>query len=493
MTAAVALTVTIVLAAVFVLLGILHSRKSKMDVEDYLVSRSTVGGAGTLATVVASVLGAWLLFSPAEAATWAGIAGLLGYGLGQAAPLAALAYLGPRMREVMPNGHSLTEFVRHRFGRLTYGMTITFMLFYMFVFLVAELTAISLALQEVAAVPLLVTALIVAIATLAYTVVGGLRASVFTDGIQFVLIIPLLLVVLVVTLGQLGGLDAGLALVHKESPQLLSFGHRAGVAFGITLVIAILAANLFHQGFWQRVYACKDVQVLRRSYLAGALVAIPMVLLAGLFGLLAVGHGLPPERASVALFVLAGEVLPSWALLILLVLALALVMSSMDTLLNGIASAITVDLNRLRGNKRPGRLLSSSRMLTVLITIPAIAIAARGESVLYLFLIADLVCSAAVFPVFFGLFARHLTDRGACFSALAGLAVGLLFFPKPDFSPWFNPSWLHLHHDFQFLASFGSALLVSSIIAVVANAMASEKSFDFSILADRVTLLGNDE
>ena len=38
--------------------GVLHTRKSKMDVEDYLVSRSTVGGAGTVATVVASVLGA---------------------------------------------------------------------------------------------------------------------------------------------------------------------------------------------------------------------------------------------------------------------------------------------------------------------------------------------------------------------------------------------------------------------------------------------------
>jgi Na+/proline symporter len=459
-----------------------------MDVEDYLVSRSTVGGPGTVATVVASVLGAWLLFSPAEAATWAGIAGLLGYGLGQAAPLAALAYLGPRMREVMPQGHSLTEFVRHRFGRLTHGMTISFMLFYMFVFLVAELTAISLALQEVAQVPLLVTALIVAVATLAYTVVGGLRASVFTDGIQFVLIIPLLLVVLVVSLGQLGGLDAGLAMVHEQSPQLLSFSHRAGVAFGITLVIAILAANLFHQGFWQRVYACKDTKVLRRSYLVGALVAIPMVLLAGLFGLLAIGHGVPMERASVALFALAGEILPPWGLMVLLVLALALVMSSMDTLLNGIASAITVDLNRLRGSTGAG-LLRSSRMLTVLITIPAIAVAARGESVLYLFLIADLVCSAAVFPVFFGLFARNLTDRGACLSALSGLAVGLLFFPKPDFSPWFNPSWLHLHHDFQFLASFGSALLVSTTVAVIANALAKEKNFDFTILAKRVTLL----
>lgn len=490
MSTSLAVIVTLIMAAGFMLIGIFHVRRRMMSVEDYMVSRSTVGGAATAATVAASVLGAWVLFSPAEAAILAGTPGILGYALGQAAPLLVLAWLGPRMRRMMPRGHGLTEFVYHRFGPLTYGLVLLFTIFYLFVFLVAELTAISLALQAIARVPLLVTAALVAVATVAYTAYGGLKASVFTDGIQFVLIVPLLLVCLVMTLGSIGGWDAAMAPAREQAPHLFSAGNRAGVAFGFTLVIAILAANLFHQGFWQRVYAAKDEAVLRRGYLAGGVVAIPMILAAGVFGLIAVGRGIPAEQAPVALFALAAEVLPIWGLVVLLVLALALVMSSMDTLLNGIASTVVTDLNRLRKG-RPSRypLLRTSRALTLLITIPAILAAARGQSVLYLFLIADLVCSAAVFPVFFGMFARRLSDLGAAVAAVAGLAVGILFFPAPDMTPWFHPAWLAIHPDFQLLASFCGALGVSAMVSIAWNAWANARDYDFSILTRDVTLL----
>jgi Na+/proline symporter len=129
----------------------------------------------------------------------------------------------------------------------------------------------------------------------------------------------------------------------------------------------------------------------------------------------------------------------------------------------------------------------------VAIAVPAVGLASRGLSVLYLFLMADLVCSAAVFPLFFGLYARRFNGAGALVSMLAGLVAGALFFPRPDFTPWFNPAWLHLHHDFQFLASFGSALLVSTLVAVAWNLVAAclgdRAVYDFGRLAGDVTLI----
>ncbi|NIR29523.1 MAG: Na+/proline symporter [Gammaproteobacteria bacterium] len=493
MTSALAIGTTLATALIFAMLGIWHMRNLRLSVEEYIVSRKSLGAGASLATVTASVIGAWILFSPAEAATWAGIAGVIGYALGQAAPLLALAVIGPRMRALMPQGHSLTEYAWHRYGPPMYVLTLLLMLFYMFVFLSAELTAISRTLQLVADIPLVWTALIVAAGTLAYTCYGGLRASMFTDGIQFTLIIPLLLVTFFVVLGELGGLKGAFGPVAGGAPQLLSLNHRAGAAFGFTLVIAILAANLFHQGFWQRIYACRDATAIRKSFYASGLVVIPIVLLAGLFGLMAVGQEVPPEQASVALFVLAVESLPTWALLVLLILALALVMSSMDTALNGIASTVTTDLARFRPNTRVGGLLRSSRVLTIITAIPAVFIAALGQSVLYLFLIADLVCAAAVVPVFYGLYARRFTGTGALASAVGGLLVGAMFFPKPDFQPWFRPDWLAVHPDFQFLASFGSALLVSSAIAlawnVAARLRAPDKIYDFERLTRNVRLI----
>ena len=75
--------------------------------------------------------------------------------------------------------------------------------------------------------------------------------------------------------------------------------------------------------------------------------------------------------------------IPGWLLWAVIGLALALVMSSLDTMLNGISSVFTADLLKL--TNQPDKVLQISRWLTVAVGIPAIAIASQGYSVLYLF------------------------------------------------------------------------------------------------------------
>ena len=483
-----AVPIAVVTAAVFVIAGIMYTRGRRGGVEDYLVARNSAGSTLATATIVASVAGAWILFSPAEAGTWAGIAALVGYGIGQAAPLAAFVWLGPRMRSVMPEGHSLTEYVWHRYGAAMYVFTLGVIVFYMFIFLSAELTGISLALKELADVPLLATALIVGLLTVVYTAYGGIRASIFTDGIQFALVIPLLLIAFVALVVSVDGFGAVFDPVRETSPQLLSFTHGAGIDFGITLIIAILAANMFHQGFWQRVYASKDARALRQGFGAAGAVVIPLIVIAGLAGIMAVGKGVV-DNPSVAMFSLIVAVLPTWAVVVVLVLALVLVMSSLDTLLNGIASAVTSDLARFKPDLKSASVLGSSRAITIVLIVPAILIASQGYSVLYLFLIADMVCAAALFPVFWGLYSTRFTGGGALAASIAGLAAGALFFPTRE-APY-AIGWIIDIPDTwpsQLVVSFGAALGASIVVSLILTALRTG-AYDFSQLRQRVRLI----
>ncbi len=491
-----AFLVAVLTMVAFAVVGAAYAWRRTITLEQYLTARHTTSGVTTTATLVASILGAWVLFSPAEAATWAGLVALVGYGLGQAAPILAFLVLGPRMRRLMPHGHSLTEYARHRYGRAMYGLTLAIIVFYMFTFLTAEMTGIALAVRLVSGAPLGLTVVLAGLATLGYTVYGGLRTSIFTDKIQFFLLAPLLVVVLAVILVQLGGWGDAFDSVRETAPALLSMGHRPGIEFGITLFIAILAANLFHEGLWQRLYACKTERELRAGFLwAGALV-IPMVIGAGLVGLWAVGRGVA-EPASVALFSLALEVLPGWAVVTLMLLALALVMSSMDTLLIGIANTFTSGLPQLRPGWEAKRLLRSSRGITAALAVPAMAIAAQGYSVLYLFLIADLVCAGAAVPVFLGLYVRRFTGMMALVSALLGIGVGALFFPDPDLAGWWSipyvGDWWSILRSGNLLASFLSAVAVSSVaaglLALLEHRRPGARPYDFAELHTRVRLL----
>ena len=69
-----------------------------------------------------------------------------------------------------------------------------------------------------------------------------------------------------------------------------------------------------------------------------------------------------------------------------------------------------------------------------MLTFISFIIASRGFSILYLFLLADLFCCAAVFTVFIGFYKRKIEAKNAFLSIIIGLLFGLLFFPNPEFS-----------------------------------------------------------
>lgn len=482
-----AIAVILITAASFTLLGLLQASRRTISLEDYLVSRNRVGTGMALATIVASAMGAWILFSPPEVGATSGLAGIVGYCIGQATPAALFAFMGTRMRFLMPAGHSLNEYVLHRFGRAMYRLTLAIVVFYMFVYLAAELTAIAKAVELMAGVPLWLTALLVITAVFIYTLVGGLEATIFTDAIQFAVIVPLLLLSFGIAVYALGGWGNAVAPVRDVAPQLLTLANGPGIKFGATLVIAVISAEMFNQTNWQRIYACKSDTVVRRSFLGSFLVIWPMLFIAGLLGILAMNFGFNDDRAFFSL--IQALELPSWVSIAVLVLVLALVMSSLDSLLNGIASLFTTDLLRIFPEKSTNGILNLTRLITFIAGIPAILIAARGYNVLYLFLLADLVCAGALFPVLFGLYSKRLTGQMALWSAIIAIGAGALFFPKPDFSGWNG-----LPFAGDLLVSFAAPIVVSAVLCLgwiqLRASQGKTEAFDFGKLSRDIQAYG---
>src|SRR5690606_25115640 len=141
-----------------------------------------------------------------------------------------------------------------------YGLTLIIMLFFMFIALTAEITAIGKLVTLLAPVPLWVTATIVMACTLIYTSSGGLRASIFTDKVQMAIIVPLLLMLVVLGWQASGGIQPVVNGLREHAPQLLSLTDPVGVKAGLTFFVAILLTGLFHQGNWQRVYSARDTR-----------------------------------------------------------------------------------------------------------------------------------------------------------------------------------------------------------------------------------------
>lgn len=382
-------------------------RRSPAATRDhYLTARGSQGALALGLSFFASALGAWILFSPPEVGTFAGALGIAGYAAGQALAVAVFAVVGPRVRALAPAGTTLLGLVRTRFGRTGHAYVAGVSTLYMFVFLAAELTAIGGAVSLLAGVDPLVPIVAVAAVTAAYTAYGGLPASLVTDRWQAWLVLGLVAASAIAVAAEVGD------PAERAEAAGLTRADATGAEVLVVLVIAIVAANLFHQGLWQRAWAAKGDAELRRGALLGGLLILPVVLALGLAGMVAAGRE-GVETPSLALFTLL-EPLPAPVIGLLVILAVALVASSVDTLQNALAALISVDLSGARVGT------AGARALTLLLTVPAAVIAAEGLSVLRLFLVADLLAATIALPVFLGLWAR----LGAS-AVLAGGAGGL--------------------------------------------------------------------
>ncbi len=470
----------VLFAGGFAVASILYTRRKRGTLEDYIVARNSQGAFGTILTLMASTLGAWILFSPAQAATWGGLAAVIGYALGSVSPRLVMIPLGKRMRELIPHGHTLTEFLMARYGRPMYALALFIMLFYLFIALSAEVTAIAKLVTMLAPVPLWATAAIVMGTTLLYTSYGGLRSSIFTDQVQMMVIVPLLIALLVVGWQAAGGVTPTIEALQAKAPQLLDLTDPIGIKAGLTFFVAILLTGIFHQGNWQRIYAARDHRSMRNGFLLGGVLVGPFIFLMGLFGLAFVGLA-PGGDSSIALFSVIMPHAPAWFVIALIPLGLSLVMSTADTAISAVSSIIAVDLRRLLPKASSMTMKRLARWLVLLMAIPVMIVASQGYSVLYLFLLADLLCSAAAFPVFYGLFSKHHDGRTATWATISGLVAGLFFFPAPGDKPTY------------LLESFLLAALVPVVTTIVMRLLLrSRKEFDFASLSGAVRKLDQD-
>ena len=174
-----ALILVLLTSLLFAVVGIFYSRKYR-GYSNYLTAGRKIGTLSLTTSLVASALGAWILFGPASAATWGGIGAVVGYALGTAFPMIFLIYLGEKIRSEFPKGSTLIEFLRKRFRKSLFKLVLLMTIFYMFIFLCAEVTAVSILINYISGTSLWITASIILIATLTYTLYGGLRASIFT-------------------------------------------------------------------------------------------------------------------------------------------------------------------------------------------------------------------------------------------------------------------------------------------------------------------------
>ena len=423
------LTVTIIVGIFFITLGYLNSNKIYNN-KNYIVGDREENTFSLTASLTASALGAWILFGPSSAATWGGIGAVIGYALGTAAPMLFLYNFGPKIRKEFPKGLTLTEFIKKRFSLGILKLCLFLILFYLIIFLIAEVTAIASLLNFISQVPLWITAGITLIICLLYILRGGFKLSIITDKYQFIFIILIILGSAFLILENIN--TSSFVLIKQNYPNLVDKNYIPNYTAGLTFFIAVAATNLFHQGNWQRVFAAKNNLILKSSLIYSSIIIFFIVFWMGYSGL--ISYSLNSKvNPDLAFFDLILNEKNSLIIIAILILAMSLTLSTIDTLINAISSLIIVNGDQIAKTLSGKEIKNKANLIILILSILVFAIASKGYSILYLFLLADLLCCAAVITIFYGFFNKKINSKLAASSIICGLTFGFLFFPSQDF------------------------------------------------------------
>ncbi len=441
--------------------GFQATNVKELDSDEFLSARGSQDRLRIGLSLFASGMGIWVLFGPSEVGYYGGFWDVTGYAVSAATPFLLLAYVGPMIRERLPEGVTLADYVRMRLGRPMQVYVGLISVLYMFTFLFAEFTAIGKGMEILAGLEPLIPMVAVAIVTAAYTAYGGLPASLATDRIQALIVLFLVVALLLLLFGgDIGGLLADAKAYNPTDEWSIgSMSYMDSFESGLALVVAITAAEMFSQGNWQRAWASESDEALKHGAWFAAALVLPLVFVMGVLGTVVAGQGAVGDR-SAAFFYLIDEA-GTLFIAAFIVLAVALVCSSADTLQNAIVASLTRDLS-------DGRMdLRLARIATIAMMPIAIYYASTMDalSVFEIFLFADLLATATVAPVLLSLWDK-VSPSAALFGAVSGLlsviiygaytadistGIGYIFSPTND--------WGLANLDVFLAALIGSALV----------------------------------
>ena len=422
------LLVTILVGLFFVGLGYLNSKKIQ-NKSNYIIGNKDENTFSLTTSLSASALGAWILFGPASAATWGGIGAVIGYAFGTATPMLLLYNFGPKIRKEFSKGLSLTQFIKKRFGLGVLKISLFLILFYLTIFLIAEVTAIAFLINFISKTPLWITAGITLMICLLYILKGGFKLSIITDKYQFIVIAVLIFISAVIILGKLE--INSFELIKQNASNLVNSKYLPNYTAGLTFFIAVAATNLFHQGNWQRVFAAKNNLILKKSLIYSSIIIFIIVFWMGYSGLisLSLNSKVIPDLAFFDLILNNNNIIT----ISILVLALALTLSTIDTLINAISSIFIVNGNQINKSISGKSVRNKTNFIIIFICVLVFILASKGFSILYLFLLADLFCCSAVVIIFYGFFNKNINYQLSYLSIFSALITGLLFFPSTSF------------------------------------------------------------
>ena len=328
-----------------------------------------------------------------------------------------------------------------------------------------------------------------------YTIAGGLRAVLYTDLLQTVILITGSSAITYFGLKELGGFGELQTFASENIAQYQLWRPLSDPDFPwLGILIASPIVGIWYwctdQYIVQRTLAAKDLKTARRGALLGAFFKIWPVLIfliPGLIGAALNAKGYLDITKNIDGEIIGDQVFPTMVATLLpeglrgLVVAgiIAALMSSLSSLFNSTATLFTLDIyKKIRPMVSEKRLVLIGRFATLgvvilgLMWIPIMPLISEGGLYQYLQSVQGYLAPPITAVFLLGLFNQRINNKGATWGLSLGFLLGMMkliiqaFFGEGKIT---NPEVLAYIGDINFLYFSGMLFLFCSIFICVVS------------------------
>lgn len=415
----------------------LFIKKGKMNKEGFLVAHRKVGSWSGAFSIAATWIWAPALFVAAEKAYTQGIAGVFWFTVPNVLCLIIFGYFANNIRSKMPEGFTLSGYVRKRFSARTqqvYGVELVGLSMCCFA---VQLLAGGLIISTLMGLPYALTTIILAFIALGYSFLRGLRASIVTDYVQMLFMLIVGAIVIPWAIVAAGGFNVVMAGIGGASGKFTSLFTGAGGSvfwsFGIVVTIGLLSGPFGDQAFWQRAFAVKK-NLVKSAFIKGALIFAIVPVTMSLLGFLGAGAGLKIADTQLTNLQVILHFLPVWVAIPFAYMLLSGLVSTLDSVLCAVASIGGHDFTENKGMSNQ-RIVSIARVTMVGAALGGILIAnIPGMKILYLFLFYGTLRASTLLPTVMMLLSTKVRERGVFWGIVTAIVVGLPVFAYGNFA-----------------------------------------------------------
>lgn len=394
---------------------------------------------------------------------------------------------------------SMPEFLEKRYGkRVSAGMSVFWILVYVFVNLTSVLSLGAITLEAVLGIPVLYSIVGLAIISSIYTIYGGLKAVAWTDFIQVGILILGGMAVVWIGLDEVSGgtgLIAGAKELLRAAPDkfhtILPANHEelpwTGVFLG-GLWIAALSYWGCNQYIIQRALAAKNLNEAKNGLLFAAFLSLIVAVIIVIPGVIASNlFGDQISSRDQAFPFLIKELLPTGFVGLVIAALIAAIISSLNSMCNSVATIFTLDIYKVNINKNAsnktlitiGRITTAVALMLAVIVAPSVA--QMGKLFSFIQEYTGFV-TPGVFCIFLlGLFWKKGNANGAMAAILLTIPVSLVF-------KLFTPELAFLN---RMMLTFLILVTAYVFISKITKSKESELNIDKAVFREKSSTIFN--